>query len=43
MIRLIFKSLICIAKNHNFVDVGKCPFTDNEYKMCIRCQEMVTK
>ena len=43
MIRLILKSLICIAKNHNFVDVGKCPFTGNEYKMCIRCQEMVTK
>jgi|Laugrespbdmm15sd_2_1035082.scaffolds.fasta_scaffold00279_10 hypothetical protein len=43
MIRLMFKSLICIAKNHNYVDLGKCPFTGNNYKMCTRCQEMVTK
>ena len=43
MIKQIIKSLVCIAKDHNFTDIGKCPFTGNEYKMCMRCQEMVAK
>lgn len=42
MIKLIFKSIICIAKGHNFVDIGQCPFTGNKYKICTRCQEMST-
>lgn len=42
MIKLILKSLICIIKGHAFVEVGKCPFTGNQYKMCTRCQEMAT-
>jgi hypothetical protein len=43
MIKLILKSVICIAKDHSYIDVGQCPFTGNQYKMCTRCQEMVTK
>lgn len=39
---IIIKSFICIFKNHDFTDIGKCPFTGNQYKMCTRCQEMVT-
>ena len=42
MIKNILKSLICIFKNHEYVDIGQCPFTGNKYKMCTRCQEMVT-
>jgi len=42
MIINVLKSLICIFKNHSFIEVGKCPFTGNNYKMCTRCQEMVT-
>lgn len=41
MIKLVLKSLVCIVKDHVFVEVGKCPFTNNTYKMCTRCQEMV--
>jgi hypothetical protein len=43
MIRQVVKSLVCVAKDHAFIEVGKCPFTGNEYKMCTRCEEMVTK
>jgi hypothetical protein len=41
MIKIFLKSLTCIVKDHSFIDVGKCPFTGNNYKMCTRCQEMV--
>ena len=43
MIKQLVKSLFCVAKNHNFIDAGKCPFTGNNYMMCIRCEEMVVK
>lgn len=42
MIRNMIKSFVCVFKDHMFIDVGKCPFTGNDYKMCTRCQEMVT-
>jgi len=41
MITNVLKSIICIIKDHAFIEVGKCPFTGNNYKMCTRCQEMV--
>jgi hypothetical protein len=40
MIRNILNSFICIVKDHSFVEIGKCPFTGNNYKMCTRCEEM---
>jgi len=43
MIKQMVKSLVCIAKDHKFLDVGKCPFTGNNYMMCTRCEEMVVK
>ncbi len=43
MIKEILKSFMCVAKDHNFIDLGKCPFTGNQYQMCTRCQEMRTK
>jgi hypothetical protein len=43
MIKQIFKSFVCIAKDHEYIDMGKCPFTGSQYQMCTRCQEMVAK
>jgi hypothetical protein len=42
VIKQVVKSLICITKDHQFIEIGKCPFTGNQYKMCTRCEEMVT-
>ena len=28
-------------KNHKYVNAGKCPFTNNVYQVCIRCENMV--
>ena len=43
MIMQVIKSIVCIAKDHQYIEVGKCPFTGNQYQMCLRCEEMVTK
>jgi hypothetical protein len=31
LIRNIINSFVCIVKDHTFIELGKCPFTGNQY------------
>jgi hypothetical protein len=39
----MIKYLLCIVKNHNYIESGKCPFTGKTYMVCTRCKETVAK
>ena len=39
----MIKKIICIFKNHDFIDAGSCPFTGKSYQGCVRCGEVISK
>jgi hypothetical protein len=43
MVSKILKYFICFFNKHVFIDIGKCPFTNNEYQICTRCERTVIK